>query len=114
MVMVWLEGGQGEVRGACAPPPPRNTTNHPTWTPTPHPKSPHLDPFPPQTLPLGIGRASPPPPPRRRGTVGDVGPHREHPATARCRQGVEVGCVTRVWLTPKAPQHAASAGEGRA
>ena len=22
MVMVWLEGGQGEVRGACAPPPP--------------------------------------------------------------------------------------------
>ena len=30
MVMVWLEGGQGEVRGACALPPP-------------HPKSPHLD-----------------------------------------------------------------------
>ena len=25
MVMVWLEGGQGEVRGASAPPPPPNT-----------------------------------------------------------------------------------------
>ena len=36
MVMVWLEGGQGEVRGACAPPLP----------PPPHPKSPHLDPPP--------------------------------------------------------------------
>ena len=34
MVMVWLEGGQGEVRGACAPPPP------------PHPKLPHLEPPP--------------------------------------------------------------------
>ena len=33
-VSVWLEGGQGEVRGACAPPPPQ------------HPKSPHLDPPP--------------------------------------------------------------------
>ena len=34
MVLVWLEGGQGEVRGACAPPPPHYH----------HPKSPHLDP----------------------------------------------------------------------
>ena len=33
MVMVWLEGGQGEVRGTCAPPPPK-------WH--------HLDPPPPQ------------------------------------------------------------------
>ena len=33
MVMVWLEGGQEEVRGACAPPPQ-------------HPKSPNLDPPP--------------------------------------------------------------------
>ena len=42
-----LEGGQGEVRGACAPPPPQ------------HPKSPHPDPPPPPqpTLP------DPPPPP---------------------------------------------------
>ena len=31
--MVWLEGGQGEVRGACAPPPAPQ-----------HPKSPHLEP----------------------------------------------------------------------
>ena len=38
MVMVWLEGGRGEVRGACAPPP------H-------HPKSPHLDPPPPHNEP---------------------------------------------------------------
>ena len=44
MVMVWLEGGQGEVRGACAPPPQ-------------HPKSPHLDP--PPTDPPG----APPPKP---------------------------------------------------
>ena len=34
MVMLWLEGGQGKVRGACAPPPP-NTSNRPTWTPPP-------------------------------------------------------------------------------
>ena len=45
MVMLWLEGGQGEVRGACAPPPPK------------HPESPHLDP-PPTDPP----RAPPPPP----------------------------------------------------
>ena len=43
MVMVWLEGGQGEVRGACPPP---------------HPKFPYLDPPPPPTLPT-----APPPPP---------------------------------------------------
>ena len=43
MVRVWLEGGQGEVRGACAPPPPHH---HP-----PHPKSPHPDPLSP-TNPL--------------------------------------------------------------
>ena len=30
MVMVWLEGGQGEV----SPPPPPNTTNRPTRTPS--------------------------------------------------------------------------------
>ena len=47
MVMVWLEGGQGEVRGACAPPPP-----------PPHPKSPYLDPAPTPNRPTG-----PPPPP---------------------------------------------------
>ena len=44
MVMVWLEGGQGEVRGACAPLPPQ------------HPKSPHLDP------PPNRPSRSPPPP----------------------------------------------------
>ena len=35
MVMIWLEGGQGEVRGACAPPPP---PNRPTWNPPPPPQ----------------------------------------------------------------------------
>ena len=50
MVMLWLEGGQGEVRGACAPPPPQ------------HPKSPHLDP-PPPTLPEPPPIAPPRPPP---------------------------------------------------
>ena len=45
MVMVWLEGGQGEVRGAPPPPPranhqglvppPTTTPNCPTWTPPP-------------------------------------------------------------------------------
>ena len=69
MVIVWLEGGQGEVRGAYAPPP--NTPNRPTWTPpatttTPHcptwtplptdppggpPPKPLLDPPPPFALP---------------------------------------------------------------
>ena len=44
MVMLWLEGGQGEVRGACAPPPPQ------------HPKSPH-HPEPPPPSPL-LGGAS--------------------------------------------------------
>ena len=54
MVMVWLEGGQGEVTGACAPPPPQ------------HPKSPHLDPPPPPRIaPLGPPPTNPPgaPPP---------------------------------------------------
>ena len=68
MVMVWLEGGQGEVRGACAPPlpttpqiappgsPPPPTPMRPTWNPPPPtdppgaPPSPKplLDPPPPQ------------------------------------------------------------------
>ena len=47
MVMVWLEGGQGEVRGACVPPTP-HTPNRPTWIPPPpHPNWSHLDPPPP-------------------------------------------------------------------
>ena len=46
MVMVWLEGGQGEVRGASPPP---HTPNRPTWIPPPHPNSSHLDP--PPTVP---------------------------------------------------------------
>ena len=58
MVMLWLEGGQGEVRRACAPPP--------------TPQVAHLDP-PPQTDPPGApppsplldppSNAPPPPPP---------------------------------------------------
>ena len=63
MVMVWSEGGQGEVRGACPPPPPTpqiappgspppTTPICPTWTPPPQPTlpapplSPLLDPTP--------------------------------------------------------------------
>ena len=90
MVMVWLEGGQGEVRGACAPlrppptpqiappgpPPPTTTPNCPTWTPpqpappgapppspsyTPPPHSPSLNP------PSDAPPPPPPPPPPPRG-----------------------------------------------
>ena len=50
MVMVWLEGGQGEVRGACAPPPPTPQIALP-GPPPPQP--------PPRIAPLG------PPPPQR-------------------------------------------------
>ena len=63
MVMVWLEGGQGEVRGACAPPPPptpqiaqpgppppTTTPNCPTWTP-PQPTLPEPPPPPPPPSP---------------------------------------------------------------
>ena len=52
--MVWLEGGQGEVRGACAPPPPPKHPKLPHLDPRPHhhPELPHLNPPPPQpTLP---------------------------------------------------------------
>ena len=42
-------------------------------------------------------------PPRRRGTGGDRGPHRDYPGTTRCRQGVQVGCLARVWFTPESP-----------
>ena len=80
MVMVWLEGGQGEVRGACAPPPP-NTPNRPTWTPPPAncptyppppqltlpkhpPPKPFLDP-PPIRPSLNAPPPIPPPPPPR-------------------------------------------------
>ena len=60
MVMVWLEGGQGEVRGACAPPPqhpkspylepPPTTPNCPTWTPPPN--QPSRSPPPPLAPPI--------------------------------------------------------------
>ena len=53
MVMVWLEGGQGEVRGACVPPPP-NTPNCPTW-------------IPPLTQPAARRQACPPGPRTRPG-----------------------------------------------
>ena len=52
MVMVWLEGGQGEVRGACAPLPPPPTTPQiapPGPPPHQHPELPHLDPPPTNT-----------------------------------------------------------------
>ena len=53
MVMLWLEGGQGEVRGACAPPPPPTPQiaqpgpPPPTDPPRAPPPSPLLDPPPP-------------------------------------------------------------------
>ena len=61
-----LEGGQGEVTGACAPPP--------------HPKSPHLDPPPQPTLRTPPPRPSlnpplqcpPPPPPPPPGAFGPL------------------------------------------
>ena len=62
MVMVWLEGGQGEVRGACAPPPAPQ-----------HPKSPHLDPPPPNRpswSPPPIRPSLKPPPPPPQGASG--------------------------------------------
>ena len=67
MVMVWLEGGQGEVRGACAPPPP--TPQHPKsphLDPPPHhhhPNSPHMDPPSPTDPPGAPPQAPPRPPP---------------------------------------------------
>ena len=57
MVLVWFEGGQGEVRGACAPPAPPTPQIAPPEPPPPHLKLPHLDPPPPNRPPR-----SPPPP----------------------------------------------------
>ena len=76
MVMVWLEGGQGEARGAYDPPPPSppNTPNRPTWTPPPPraidppgapPPKPLLDP----PHRPSLNRPSNPPPPGLRPTV---------------------------------------------
>ena len=58
MVMVWLEGGQGEVRGACAPPPPHPKLPHLEPPPPPQPTLPERPPPPPKPL------LDPPPPPR--------------------------------------------------
>ena len=79
MVMVWLEGGQGEVRGAYDPLPP-NTSNCPTWTPppatdppgAPPPPKPLLDPRPPHCPSLNPPSNAPPPPPRTRGPPANI------------------------------------------
>ena len=71
MVMVWLEGGQGEVKRACSPP--RNTPNRPTWIPPPPP--PRIAPLEPPPQPLlypplfALPEPPPqmPPPPPQRG-----------------------------------------------
>ena len=67
MVMVWLEGRQGEVSRPFAPPPPITTSpNRPTWTPrsTDPPRAPPplplLDP-PPHSPLLEPPLQSPPP-----------------------------------------------------
>ena len=59
MVIVWLEGAQGEISGACPPPPPR--ANHQGLVPTAPPTTPNCPAWPPPqpTLPT----APPPPPP---------------------------------------------------
>ena len=44
MVMVWIEGGQGEVRGACAPRPPHTPQIAPPGSPTPTPTRPTCTP----------------------------------------------------------------------
>ena len=72
MVMVWLEGGQGEVRGACAPPPPpppqiaaHGPPSHPTLPERPAPSKPLLDPPPHCPSLKPPSNASPPAPPAR-------------------------------------------------
>ena len=74
MVMLWLEGGQGEVRGACPPPP-----NRPTWTPPPTdppgdppPNRPSRSPPPPiaPRRPPPPNPPPPPPPPPPQGASG--------------------------------------------
>ena len=62
MVMVWLEGGQGEVRGACAPLPPLPTPQIASPGPPPQPTLP--EPLPPKPLldPPPIALPEPPPP----------------------------------------------------
>ena len=74
-VMVWLEGGQGEVRGACDGPtlglvgmyppnrPTRTPPNQPTLTDSPRGKSPPDPPPPPSPLPEPPLPSSPPKPP---------------------------------------------------
>ena len=75
MVMLWLEGGQGEV--LCSPPHP-NTPSRPTWTPPPQPTLPEP---PPPTDPPGapppiapprppLQCPPPPPPPPPQGASG--------------------------------------------
>ena len=60
MVMVWFEGVQGEVRGACAPPPP---TPPPQIAP-PGPPTDPPNPTPPIARPGTPPSNAPPPPPR--------------------------------------------------
>ena len=60
MVMVWLEGGQGEARGACAPPPSPPPPSPPQISPPgPPPPQPTL----PEPPPLPMPPPPPPPPP---------------------------------------------------
>ena len=94
MVMVWLEGGQGEVRGACAPLPPCLPPQiAPPGPPPPPPRIAPLGPPPPQpTLPDPPPQPllypppspslNPPPPPPPRGlrpTVRRGGSRRPEP-----------------------------------
>ena len=62
------EGGQGEVTGACAPPP--TTPNRPTWTPPPPTDPP--DRPPPHRPSLNPPPPMPPPPPPPLGAFGPL------------------------------------------
>ena len=53
MVTVWLEGGLGEVRGACAPPPPPNTPIRPLDPPPNRPSRSAPPPMPPPPPQMG-------------------------------------------------------------
>ena len=115
MVMLWLEGGQGEVRGACAPPPPTPQMAPPGPPPPPAPRIAPLGPPPnrpsrsppPQPLlypPPHSPSLNPPPPPPRglRPTVSWGGSWRPEPR-GRPPRGAPQPLCNCSELAPRAP-----------